>query len=156
MSKTLIEFFDISTYVQYTIVSAWIGLCLLYYFLRKLDKSSSNMSKPKPELVDKEIPMSKFVPTSSSTPLPGQYENDISQDFPVQEKSSCNPGRMTINPWLNFLRHFRTSYCGIRRQNELFQKASEVWRNMSDIQKEPFRLQAEHIRSMRNSGSLSD
>lgn len=145
--------FDVFSYIQYVIVALWIKFCLIFYVFKISNKSASE-----PHLAET-TPVSDFHPPSSPTPLPRNYEAETSnlyQSASMNEGSSCNPGKMTINPWLNFLRHFRTLYCGIRRQTELFQRASNVWRNMSDAQKEPFRLQAENVQSMRDSSSFNN
>lgn len=101
-----------------------------------------------------------FNPMLSSTPHPPNGDVTSESQAPTPGTSndappSCNPGRVTINPWFNFLRYFRRTHCGIR-QAELLQRASQVWRNMSDVEKEPYREEATFIRNTRGSESDSE
>lgn len=50
-------------------------------------------------------------------------------------------GRVTRNPFLNFLRDMRKNVQGMSCK-QLSLKAAEIWRNMSKIQKEPYRQMA--------------
>lgn len=50
-------------------------------------------------------------------------------------------GRVTRNPFLNFLRDMRKNVQGMSCK-QLSSKAAEIWRNMSKIQKEPYRQMA--------------
>lgn len=50
-------------------------------------------------------------------------------------------GRVTRNPFLNFLRDMRKNVQGMSCQ-QLTLKGAEIWRNMSKIQKEPYRQMA--------------
>lgn len=128
---------DFFTDFHLALVLLWIGICLGLYLKKKYYIHEFHQEIPAIIIEAPTMDENVFQPPLSSTIVP-------------EKDSTCNPGRMTINPWLNFLRHFRGSYCGIRRQNELFQKASDVWRNMTEEQKEPYRLQAEHMKSMRD------
>lgn len=149
MTQTSIEPLDISTYVQYGVTFAWIGLSFVFYLAMK---SKKLISVEPGSVSDAVLPLKTkdFNMELPSLLPPGLPELIKMEDSPKQEKADYDPGRMTINPWLNFLRHFRRSNESIRRQTELFQRASKVWHTMSDSQKEPFRLQAEHMRKLRD------
>lgn len=168
MSQMCTETFDLFMYMQFVLVFLWIGISLIYYVFKMVKKSwnlpshpqlPSKKLEPTKKIKKETLLSSDFNPISSSTPLP-EVNDVVKADTwkfdSIHQNSTCNPGKMTINPWLNFVRHFRTSYCSIRRQSELLHRAGEVWRNMSDTQKEPFRLQAEQVQSMRVSKIASD
>ena len=55
----------------------------------------------------------------------------------------CNPGKMTKNPFLNFVREFRKERCG-RRQADIIKEAAEHWNKL------PKPVKAEWVEAARN------
>uniref|UniRef100_A0A182IMI9 Uncharacterized protein n=1 Tax=Anopheles atroparvus TaxID=41427 RepID=A0A182IMI9_ANOAO len=50
---------------------------------------------------------------------------------------SCNPGKRSRNPYLNYLREFRRKNCHLSAV-EIVRQGAEQWRKMTDEQKLPF------------------
>lgn len=168
MCDTFSGAFEIYMNMLCLIVIIWIALSIIFYVGRNPNKASNisffSQQNHQPADFNREplfrettpLPIPGFYPAFTSTPNPTNYQDHTTHDVSEGANAgSCNAGRVTINPWLNFLRHFRTMHCGIR-QKELFQRAAQVWQNMSDVEKEPYREQAENMQSMRDSGNETE
>uniref|UniRef100_A0A336L0R0 CSON003156 protein n=1 Tax=Culicoides sonorensis TaxID=179676 RepID=A0A336L0R0_CULSO len=101
-----------------------------------------------------ETPIPDFTPPTFSTPMNQNNSETDEHTNSTSNNSVCNPGRHTINPWLNFLRYMRERSCGMR-QKEIFRKSSPVWRSMTEEEKRPFREEAEHERTHRSHSERS-
>ncbi|XP_030753114.1 protamine-like [Sitophilus oryzae] len=65
-------------------------------------------------------------------------------------KGISRTGRITNNPFLNFLREMRKKTMGLS-PTELSSKGAEIWRNMTKSEKEPYCLLARQARRRRKS-----
>lgn len=165
MCYSYTEFSDIYMCIFSLIATFWILFSCILYVCQNSNGSSkllfnSNYLNERP---CSGSPLNHFEPPGCSTPIPNtstSYEHGnemIGSEGPSQALSnerSCNPGVLTNNPWLNFLRYVRTKYCGIR-QRELFQRAASLWESMSEDEKQPFRRLAETIKNSRSRSQSS-
>lgn len=138
------------------LVLLWIVFSIIFYVYGNPNQAQQLLIVTQPGQQQPPISRDHHIQASiSSTPVRSDHEqNRIDALMPEPAVTatsssgrSCNPGQITNNAWFNFLRTFRTSNCGIR-QNELCHRAAAVWRNMTDAEKEPYRQQAEHMKSM--------
>lgn len=53
------------------------------------------------------------------------------------KRRTYKSGRVTRNPFLNFMRDFRKTRCGLKL-TELTRKGAEVWRKMNNRQRSPY------------------
>lgn len=172
MFETFAEAFDLYLNMFCVVILLWIAICIVLYVFgnpiraaeimiirqSSVQEAGFPVRVPATPFIREPTPcgLSEFRPPLCSTPVPHTIQETI-PDVPIPLPSTstnnrtCNPGRMTNNPWLNFLRYFRTLCCGIR-QTELFQRAAQAWRNMTEVEKEPYRQQAEQMKSMRSPG----
>lgn len=60
-------------------------------------------------------------------------------------RKQTKPGRITRNPFLNFMRDFRRAHKGMKA-TDVVKHGAELWRKMSDRQKSPYCIQAKNAR----------
>lgn len=64
---------------------------------------------------------------------------------PNCKHACCRPGKITINPFFNFVRTMRPSHCG-QKQSELVQEAARIWNKMTHEQKCQYTMRAVRIK----------
>lgn len=84
--------------------------------------------------------MSRGVQESSSDP---RYENSSRK----KHHSRLRSGRITRNPFLNFLRDMRKNARGLSI-TQVASKGAELWRKMDEQQKQPYHQLARQARKM--------
>lgn len=84
-------------------------------------------------------------PTAGSS-KPINQSTPVSQDLdtigrPKSAPTTCNRGRVTKNPFFNFVRTVRPENCG-RKQQEVVTEAAAFWNSMPQEEKAEYRRQA--------------
>ncbi|KAL1379293.1 hypothetical protein pipiens_015001 [Culex pipiens pipiens] len=62
---------------------------------------------------------------------------DSNRDSKRSGGHSCNPGRRSRNPYINFLRDFRRSHCGLRPV-EVIRQGAQAWGRLTEEQRLPY------------------
>ncbi|XP_039429241.1 protamine-like [Culex pipiens pallens] len=62
---------------------------------------------------------------------------DSQRDSKRSGGRSCNPGRRSRNPYINFLRDFRRSHCGLRPV-EVIRQGAQAWGRLTEEQRLPY------------------
>lgn len=58
-----------------------------------------------------------------------------------QSGGTCSGGKKTRNAYLNFLRHYRSTHCGLRA-TEVVRQGAAAWRGMSEQDRKQYQQMA--------------
>uniref|UniRef100_A0AAG5CXF5 HMG box domain-containing protein n=1 Tax=Anopheles atroparvus TaxID=41427 RepID=A0AAG5CXF5_ANOAO len=79
----------------------------------------------------------EIMSASESKPTAKQTTETRGEPSTSRNAMSCNPGKRSRNPYLNYLREFRRKNCHLSAV-EVVRQGAEQWRKMTDEQKLPF------------------
>lgn len=77
-------------------------------------------------------------PTSSGNPAQRTPSNAQLAQRRQIPRPACSGGRKSRNPYLLFLRRYRSTHCELRSQVDVVRQGAQVWRTMSEREKKRF------------------